>query len=402
MRKLQEQIQCFLNAHSFGVAVVAAIVVVAAGVGFTAWQWDWLHGIDPETTASTTLRNMGLLIAGGLAIVFAAWRGWVAERQSATAQRQAETAQEQADTAHQGLLYDRYQRGAQMLGDDVLSVRMAGIYALQRLAEEHPEQYHIQIMQLFCAFVRNPPGNQESPMRSLRGIDPIPRLREDIQAVVDSINRRSGSGIRIERNTESFKLDFRHADLSGAKLEGGDLSGALMEDVNLSWATLDNSNLSLAIFSHANLSHASLNNARCSYAFLDFAHLTECDFEGANLFNANVFGSNLTDAVFARANLTNAFLSSSKLHGCTLTGTNLTGTDFSIADSPNHGEIDLRDSIEHGLTQVQLDEAFCKLGEPPNLRNLRDAETHKPLVWRGRELRNPMDSSGQAVDNSGV
>ena len=35
-------------------------------------------------------------------------------------------------------------------------------YALQRLAEEHPERYHIQIMRLFCAFVRNPTGNKQN------------------------------------------------------------------------------------------------------------------------------------------------------------------------------------------------------------------------------------------------
>ena len=43
-----------------------------------------------------------------------------------------------------------------MLGSEVLSVRLGGIYALQRLAEEWPDQYHIQIMRLFCAFVRLP------------------------------------------------------------------------------------------------------------------------------------------------------------------------------------------------------------------------------------------------------
>ena len=52
------------------------------------------------------------------------------------------------------MLNERYQQGAEMLGSDVLAVRLGGIYALQRLAGEHPQQSHIQIMQAFCAFIR--------------------------------------------------------------------------------------------------------------------------------------------------------------------------------------------------------------------------------------------------------
>ena len=39
-----------------------------------------------------------------------------------------------------------------MLGSESLSVRLAGIYSLEWLAKEDPEQYHIQIMQSFCSF----------------------------------------------------------------------------------------------------------------------------------------------------------------------------------------------------------------------------------------------------------
>ena len=66
--------------------------------------------------------------------MLAIWRSTVAERQSATAQ--------------QGLLNERYQKGAEMLGSDVLSVRLGGIYALERLAAEDPNQYHILVMKL--------------------------------------------------------------------------------------------------------------------------------------------------------------------------------------------------------------------------------------------------------------
>ena len=101
--------------------------------------WEWLSGGE---SGSTTIRNIALVAAGLIALPLAIWRGVVANRQ--------------ANTAQQGLLNERYQKGAEMLGNGVLSVRLGGIYALQRLAEESPGQYHIQIMRLFCAFVRSP------------------------------------------------------------------------------------------------------------------------------------------------------------------------------------------------------------------------------------------------------
>ena len=122
--------------------------------------WNWLRsGAEEQEPNSTTIRNAGIVIAGFFALGFALWRGLVAERQAAaaqrqaetaerqaetalrqteTAQRQVETAQRQAETAQQGLLNERYQRGAEMLGHEVLAVRLGGIYALQRLARGTP------------------------------------------------------------------------------------------------------------------------------------------------------------------------------------------------------------------------------------------------------------------------
>ena len=63
--------------------------------------------------------------AAGVGLPLAIWR--------------TKTADRQADTAQQSLLNERYQKGAEMLGNSALAVRMGGIYALQRLAEDHPE-----------------------------------------------------------------------------------------------------------------------------------------------------------------------------------------------------------------------------------------------------------------------
>ena len=116
-----------------GVLVVTAVSVISI------MYWDWL---SIESNGST-IRNIVLVAAAMIALPLAIWRSIVAERQAKTAQR--------------GLLNERYQKGAEMLGSGILSVRLGGIYALARLAREHPGGYHTQIMNLLCSFVRNPP-----------------------------------------------------------------------------------------------------------------------------------------------------------------------------------------------------------------------------------------------------
>ena len=100
--------------------------VITAGVGVLLYDyWDWLATVPPgRESGSTTIRNVSLVIGGVIAIGLASWRSWVA-------QCQANAALKQAETAERGLLNERYQKGAEMLGSKVLTVRLGGIYALQ-------------------------------------------------------------------------------------------------------------------------------------------------------------------------------------------------------------------------------------------------------------------------------
>ena len=163
------------------VATSTAAILVIVGACLAVSNWDWLRE-QPTMAVSNgeNARNVGFLIAGVLALVFAVWRAIVAERQANASRAQAATAQE-------GQLNDQYQRGAEMLGSDVLAVRLGGIYALQRLAEENTSLYHIQIMRLFCAFAKNPSATETANIWEERrgaGMTAWPRLRADLQAIV--------------------------------------------------------------------------------------------------------------------------------------------------------------------------------------------------------------------------
>ena len=298
-----------------------AITVLITSIVVTVVSWDWLHPKESTTASnSETLRNVGLLIGGALAFVFALWRGWVAERQ--------------AETAQKSLLNERYERGAEMLGSDVLEVRLAGIYALQQLAAEEPWQYHVKVVRLFCAFVVHASKDTDAAAYQetsrdvadhevvWAGPDSNLPLRTDIQAAMDAICRRRKETVVMERYAV-LRLGLTGARLNGIRLLGADLSYAILTGTDLSGAYLTEANL--------------------SNAWLD----------GANLSGADLMGADLSAAVFVRP--VQSDLQPAKINRNPATG----------------------------LTQEMLDEACAEHSYPPALDGVTDAETGKQLEWRG-------------------
>ena len=324
--------------------MAAVVAVLAIGCLFSLVYWEDLRG--ESESLSTTIRNLGLIIGGAIAIILAVWRSRVAERQ--------------ATTSEEGLLNERYQRGTEMLGSDVLSVRLGGIFALRHLAEEHPEQYHVQVMESFCAFVRNPVENN-----GIRRLMPIetdpphgqpPPLREDVQAIIDAIAVRSDVHLAIEKKAR-FRLNLSGSDLRGAWLMGANLASAEWES---------SSGQSLAV-SFSMSGRTDLSEAKLCSAHLLLAQMQRTLLIGACLCRAEVSRTDLTEAVMAGANL----------HGTLSWGPILSAAKFSV------------DGIQpaNGIKQSELDSCKADPGKLPDLSGVHDFDTRVPLEWRG----NPID-----------
>ena len=358
----------------FGVSILGILV---------SWRcWEYLHGT--ENSPSTTIRNMGFVIGGIVALFFALWRSRLAERQAATGQ--------------QGLLNERYQKGAEMLGSGVLSVRMGGIYALQRLAEEHPKEYAIQILGLFCAFVRHPTRDESiTPWPDKETEEP---LREDVQAIMAFIGYRKQSIIDME-NQSDFRLDMREANLNRIHLRGANLSKALLNDANLSKANLVRADLSQAQLENANLFEVLADHANCLGTQFTSAHLKNIRLVNANCSNASMLradlsgailvGANLSGAIFTHANLSSSHLMGANMAGSHLTSAILSGVRFAAPsmDEMTPGAWITTNAPIQGLTQSQLDFNYVDPSDPPKLAGINDAETGEPLVWRGRLAARP-------------
>lgn len=350
--------------------------------GFWGWlgiAWGWLRETpDGSESGSTTVRNLGLIVAGLVALPLTLWRIWVADRQAKAAQKQVETSQDQVTTSQRSLLNERYQKGAEMLGSEVLSVRLGGIYALQSLAREHPEEYHMQIMRLFCAFVRNPivedergeedpNGVQSKTERDARqGKNTKPELRLDVQEIMTAIGGRSDAQVSVENGENpAFRLDLRKVILINADLRRANLSNADFTSANLSGARLVMANLSGAWMPIVNLSGAELMGADLCNTQLIRANLRAAGLNGAKLFGTGFFRTDISGVVLTSA------------HG--LTQEQL---DTACADQDNPPKLDSPfDALESDYDE----------SEPPDqmierLENERYKPIDEPLVWRGKSL----------------
>ena len=366
-----------MNKRAF-VGICTAVVVsvgFAFAISYTAGLWP--HDAEAPVTAETTVVSptwadrlervgtAGILVGGVIALTVAFWRGYAADRQTQTAQ--------------QGLLNERYQKGAEMLGSDVPAVRLAGIYALGRLASDHPEQYYLQIMQLLCAFVRHPtcfdaPDAGED--------DPV---REDVRETVAWIGSHRNHTIEKDSN---YKPDLTDAYLRKASLEGADLSCARMADVDLQDAWLYQANLSETHLWNAKLGKATLLEANLSAADLLQARLSRANLGKACLFDANLSGAdlsgdaspsdsrtmlqyaNLTKANLTGANLTRALCYGTKFDNAKLLMTNLSGADL---------RSDARTKVT-GLTQEQVNHACWDHAQEPEFTDTVDGNTGKAIV----------------------
>ena len=159
-----------------------------------------------------------------------------------------------------------------MLGSEALSVRLGGIYALARLAREHPEEYHIQIIRLLCAFVRNPPPENDTSVDVDENWRPQ-KLRPDIQEIMREIGERTDAQIDMEEQQKDYYgLDLHYAELPDADLVGANLAGA-----NLIGANLTGADLCDAVLFSADLGSAALNGVNLTDADLTGVNIRSCE-----------------------------------------------------------------------------------------------------------------------------
>jgi Pentapeptide repeats (8 copies) len=228
-------------------------------------------------------------------------------------------------TTQQGQITDRFTKAIAQLGDAKLDVWLGGIYALERITKDSPDD-HGAVMEVLTASVReHSPGRPQSWaawwstfLAEDRGSENQTEGKPptDIQAILTVIGRRE----RTWGNGETVPLNLRNVQLKGANLQGANLQAANLWRANLQAANLWRANLQLADLWRANLQGATLPQADLQGANLQEANLQAANLQGANL---QPFKFHLK-ANLSQANLQGANLQEANLQGANLQGANLT------------------------------------------------------------------------------
>lgn len=341
----------WLERH-LGPATVRGWLWSVLGVSALVWGSDLARRFPLDVQWLAQLEQIARIltpIAIGVGI-------WVAWRRAVAADRQAGAALRSVEAAQEGQITERFTRAVEQLGDESVSVRLGGIYALERISRDS-ERDHWTIMEVLSAYVR-----ENAPSRGKADIT----LGADIKAVLKVLGRHR---IEIYQDPHSREWDI---DLRKVCLKGVEINGASLPRINLGGADLREANLDGSYFRGSLLSFADLRGASLS-ANLSQAYLHKADLSGARLVEAYLPKADFSGASLAGANLTGAILSGADLSGADLGGALLKGTHLSgfsflkegrperpIADDRlDWGELSTEELLRSGadMSEANLNEA---------------------------------------------
>ena len=377
------------------VAIPALILAITGIVVLIIWLWVrpiWQTiPLIPEAEARISsqielIKTVATIFLGGgvLGTLYLTWR-------------RVNAAERTIEVAREGQITERFTRAIDQLGSDKVSIRLGGIYALERIAKDSAED-HWPVMQVLVNCVPRRPSQDKQPVGDLSELS----LPADIQAILTVLGR-----LNTERAEPGRRLDLRKVDLRGADLRDVNFREAILIEADLCEALLDHANLQGANLGLADCRCTSLQNANLRGARLELADFRGTDLTGADLRKANLDGANfqwgplrlttegiqgtipknpsrrtqLNEADLRGATLRNANFQGTDLTNADLEGADLTGSRFSrafaldsddrpINDIPlfntvltganfrrsNIGGVDFRTSV--GLTRAQVNSAI--------------------------------------------
>lgn len=316
----------------WGLAIIAAIIGVWWGPIWYANSLDASSLPIPGTEIAPAkpvealrlekaegFRLLIVQVTGGLLLLFGLARGWLELRLN-----------------REGQITERFTRSVDQLGHENLDVRLGGIFALERIAQDYRE-YHRMVMEVLTAYVRGrapwPPKGwrlteedakeagidyDSQPTHVVVGMDKdgidvkeeIPTLgtkaksqmkpAQDIQTVMTVLGRRKLAHEEPLPGKEQKQqiLDLRRTCLVGVELH----------EAHLEYAKL----------MYAHLEHANLWYAHVEYAHLEYGHLEHAWLGGAHLEHTNLYHAHLEDAYLREAHLEDAQLFSARLENAML------------------------------------------------------------------------------------
>jgi hypothetical protein len=301
---------------------VWGVMVVLVGVGVAVWLLLAYGGgnVAANQASLDAIRTAGTIVVGtggAAALLLAARRQRSAE--IALRHQERATAISEHDATERRVT-ELYTKAVEQLGSDKAPVRMGGLYALERLAEDNPG-HRQTITNILCAYLRMPfelPGDLPDDASK----DSVKEHREREQELQVRLAAQRLLTVHLQRGDDpdnpidTFWADIE-LDLTGAVLLNFGLSRCTIKSADFRWATFEG---------HASFWAATFNGtaAFSGATFTSHASFGPTTFNGmANFVNATITG--------------NANFESTTFHGnANFRSTTFTNTaKFDMATIPN-------------------------------------------------------------------
>jgi hypothetical protein len=231
------------------------------------WQVSGLGSLKPDAffqQENEARRTLAQIIGGAVVLAGLYYTSENVKLAQKSTDETQKAATESRELTRQAQITDRFTKAIEELGKEDtpgkannLAMRLGGIYALERIANES-EQDHWPIIELLISYINQHATRQEKGS----GVTP------EVQAIITALGRR-----KVEFEVPSQRLVLGNLDLSRAYFTGN-LNGVFFDRSNLTGATFDktqlsggsfvNTNLTLARFKQVNMRGAVFNSASFS------------------------------------------------------------------------------------------------------------------------------------------
>lgn len=210
-------------ALSWSVVAVAALVITAVGWGATGWLLAEAAKAKDPSAAKVEAIKTGLGIGAGtgglFALLLAVRRQW----------HQELTASDTTFDATERRVTELYTKAVEQLGSGHAAVRLGGLYALGRLAQNTPEQRQT-IVYVLCAYLRMPYDLAAPAPAADADQQTRDRHRDLVQEREVRLTAQRILTDHLDPGTDMFWGDSINLDLTGATLLDFDMQHCHVHD----------------------------------------------------------------------------------------------------------------------------------------------------------------------------
>ncbi|GLY50407.1 pentapeptide repeat-containing protein [Lentzea sp. NBRC 102530] len=274
---------------------VIGVGLLAVGAVFTAlllWQFGDDRPVTKARLEAIKVAGTIVVAAGGLVAL------WLAARKQRSTELElgrqlAADAANQLDAAERRIT-ELYTKAADQLGSDKAPVRLAGLYALERVGIGAPDQ-RATIVNVICAYLRMPHAAPNLDEQSPEEYERI-KQEDQVRLTAQRILSRHLSTLVDASGTSENRWQRLHIDLTSANLQDADFAQCDLTDADFTRADLSGARLTSATLTHARFTSALLRGTD-----LRNAQAVRADFSDALLSGADLTGATTTDAIFTGA-----------------------------------------------------------------------------------------------------